>query len=126
MDAVSARTTRHFAHRVRGREVGFTPAAARAPAAFDWPENVKQLRRVVREAAARSEVIDVPHLPADVFTNAGHRLSRLQAMERDEIVRCLAQPGATVVAAAAELGMARATIYRKMTQCGIKARQLRS
>lgn len=116
----------HFAHRVRGREVGFTPAAARALTAFDWPENVKQLRRIVREAAARSEVIDVPHLPAEVFTNAGHRLSRLQAMERDEIVRCLAQPGATMVAAAAELGMARATIYRKMAQYGIKARQLRS
>ncbi|RJQ88183.1 hypothetical protein D5S19_07670 [Amycolatopsis panacis] len=59
---------RHFAHRVRGREVGFTPAAARALTASTG----RRTCRVVREAAARSEVIDVPHLPAEVFTNAGH------------------------------------------------------
>jgi transcriptional regulator of acetoin/glycerol metabolism len=117
----------YFAHRSRGRDVTFTPAAARALTAYDWPENVKQLRRVVQEAAARSEAIDVQHLPAEVFTDGvGHRLSRLQALERDEIVRCLAQPGATVVQAAAELGMARATLYRKMAQYGIRTSRLRS
>ncbi|WIX76530.1 helix-turn-helix domain-containing protein [Amycolatopsis carbonis] len=116
----------HFAHRARGRAVSFTPAAARALATHDWPENAKQLRRVVAEAAARADTVDTHHLPPEVFTTTGHRLSRLQAMERDEIVRCLAQPGATVVRAAAELGMGRATIYRKMAQYGIKNRQLRS
>ncbi|QWF85138.1 helix-turn-helix domain-containing protein [Amycolatopsis sp. CA-230715] len=116
----------HFARRTRRRDVTFTPAAARALTAYDWPENVKQLRRVVGEAAGRSEVVDAQHLSAEVFTSVGHRLSRLQALERDEIVRCLAQPGATVVRAAAELGMGRATIYRKMAQYGIKSRRLRS
>lgn len=116
----------HFAHQSRGRAVAFTPSAARALCAYDWPENVKQLRRVVQAAAARSETIDSRHLPAEIFTNAGHRLNRLQALERDEIVRCLAQQGATVVAAAEELGMARATLYRKMAQYGIDQRQFRS
>jgi hypothetical protein len=116
----------HFARRDRGRDVTFTSAASRALTAFDWPENVKQLRRVMREAAARSDVIDTQHLPAEVFTGVGHRLSRLQALERDEIVRCLSEPGATVVRAAAKLGMGRATLYRKMAQYGLNARQLKS
>lgn len=116
----------HFARRDRGRDVTFTSAASRALMAYDWPENVKQLRRVMREAAARSDVIDTQHLPAEVFTGVGHRLSRLQALERDEIVRCLSEPGATVVHAAAKLGMGRATLYRKMAQYGLNARQLKS
>ena len=71
-------------------------------------------------------MVDTAHLPAEVFSGVGHRLSRLQAMERDEIVRCLAEPGATVVQAAAKLGMGRATLYRKMAQYGLNARQLKS
>jgi sigma-54 dependent transcriptional regulator, acetoin dehydrogenase operon transcriptional activator AcoR len=117
---------RHFAYRARGREVTFTPAAARALTTYDWPENAKQLRRVVEESAARADTVDTHHLPPEVFTSPGHRLSRLQALERDEIVRCLSRPGATVVRAAAELGMGRATIYRKMAQYGIRNRHLRS
>ena len=81
---------------------------------------------MVRDAASRSEVIDALHLPAEVFTGVGHRLSRLRALERDGIVRCLAEPGTTVVRAAAKLGMGRATVYRKMARYGIKAHQLRS
>ncbi|MEV6625801.1 helix-turn-helix domain-containing protein [Amycolatopsis sp. NPDC051106] len=116
----------HFARRDRGRDVTFTSAASRALTAYDWPENAKQLRRVVREAASRSDVVDTAHLPAEVFSGVGHRLSRLQAMERDEIVRCLSEPGATVVHAAGKLGMGRATLYRKMAQYGLNARQLKS
>ncbi len=37
-------------------------------------------------------------------------------MERDEIIRCLTEPGTTVGEAARELGVSRATIYRKMAQ----------
>lgn len=92
---------------------------------YEWPENTRQLRQVVRVAAARSDVVDVQHLPAEVFTGVGHRMSRLQALERDEIVRCLTEPGATIARASAELGIGRATIYRKMAQYGIKADQLR-
>lgn len=116
----------YFAHRDRGREVTFTSAAVRALLSYEWPENTRQLRQVVRTAAARSDVIDTQHLPAETFTSTGHRLSRLQTLERDEIVRCLTAPGATIARASAELGIGRATIYRKMAQYGIKADQLRA
>jgi transcriptional regulator of acetoin/glycerol metabolism len=112
----------HFAHQDRGRGITFTPAATRALTSYDWPDNVKQLRRVVRDAVARTEIVDAHHLPAELFTGAGtgHRLSRLQALECDEIVRCLTKPGTTMVQAAVELGMARATLYRKIAQYDIK------
>ena len=38
------------------------------------------------------------------------------ACERDEIVRCLTEPGTTVTRAAEELGIGRATLYRKIAQ----------
>ncbi|MFD5007572.1 GAF domain-containing protein [Streptomyces mutabilis] len=110
---------RHFARRHRGHEVTFTPGAVRALTSYEWPENVRQLRRVVRAAASRADLVDARHLPAEVFTGARCRLSRLQELERDEIVRCLTEPGTTMAEVAERLGMSRATLYRKTARYGI-------
>ncbi|TNC24152.1 AAA-type ATPase lid domain-containing protein [Amycolatopsis alkalitolerans] len=104
---------RYFA---RQRE--FSPAAARALTAYQWPGNVRQLREVVRQAAARADVIDTRHLAPEVFTGATRRLTRIETIERDEIVRCLAQ-GASIAEASSLLGMSRATIYRKIAHYDI-------
>jgi transcriptional regulator with AAA-type ATPase domain len=111
---------RYAAARVRGREVDFTPAAEHALASCGWPDNVGQLMRVVREAAAQSEVVDVRHLPSEVLSGSHRRLTGIEAFERDEIVRRLSMPRATVTSAASELGMSRATIYRKIAQYEIR------
>ncbi|GAB6903215.1 AAA-type ATPase lid domain-containing protein [Kineosporia succinea] len=110
----------HFARAERHRDVEFTPAAAQALTGYDWPGNVRELERVVREAAARSDLVDVRHLSPSVLAARGRRLSRLETLERDEIIRCLAEPGMTLVRAAGQLGMGRATLYRKISQYGIK------
>ncbi|MFF5585744.1 GAF domain-containing protein [Streptomyces hygroscopicus] len=110
----------HFARRHRGRPVTFSTAAARALADHHWPENVKQLQRVVRDAVSRTDVVDLRHLPGEIFTSTGRRLSRIEALEREEIVRCLSEPGTTMAGAADKLGMSRATIYRKMARYDIK------
>ncbi len=109
-----------FAQRARGRDVRFTPAATRALTTYHWPGNAAQLRRVVRDAVARGDVVDARHLAAEVFSGATRRLTRIETIERDEIVRCLVEPGANVNRAAAALGMSRATIYRKIGQYGIR------
>ncbi|HEU4998331.1 MAG TPA: GAF domain-containing protein [Lapillicoccus sp.] len=114
---------RYAAARVRGRDVDFTAAAEHALQSCGWPGNVGQLTRVVREAAARAEVVDARHLPAEVLSGSPRRLTRIEAFERDEIVRCLSMPGATVTSAAGELGMSRATIYRKIAQYDIHAQR---
>jgi hypothetical protein len=110
----------HAAMRARGRQVGFTPAAQTALADYAWPGNVRELHRVVKQAAHRTDVIDLRHLPTALLSDSTHRLTRIETFERDEIVRILTQPGITMRAAAAELGMSRATVYRKIAQYGIR------
>lgn len=112
---------RHFAYRERRRPVNFTPAAERALTGYCWPENVRQLRRVIRDAAARTDVIDTRHLSPEIFSAPRQRLTRMQTLERDEIARCLSEPGITVAGAAAALGLSRATLYRKMARYDITA-----
>ena len=46
-------------------------------------------------------------------------LSRIEAFERGEIVRVLGAEGLTMADAAVELGMSRATLYRKIAQYDI-------
>ena len=109
----------HAARRARGRELGLTRAAETALRGCGWPGNVAQLQQVIRQAATRTDVIDVRHLPADVLSGSTHRLSRIETFERDEIVRVLTQPGISMREAAEELGMSRATVYRKLAQYDI-------
>ncbi|GAA2147202.1 hypothetical protein GCM10009844_24200 [Nocardioides koreensis] len=110
---------RHAARRVRGRDVDFTPGAVQALRSCGWPGNLDQLNRVVRDAATRTDVVDVRHLPSEVLSGTPHRLTRIEAFEREEIVRVLTRPGVTMKEAAEELGMSRATIYRKVAQYDI-------
>ena len=111
---------RSFAREHRHRDVQFTTRALRALTAYSWPENVRELRSVVREAVARTDVVDLHHLRPAVLSSGSRTLTRLEQLERDEILRCLTQPGATAVQAATELGVSRATLYRKIAQYGIK------
>ena len=107
---------RHAARRARGRDVELTPTAVHALTDYGWPGNVDQLDRVIRDAATRTDLIDVRHLPSEVLSGTARRLTRIEAFEREEIVRVLTRPGTTMKDAAEELGMSRATIYRKLAQ----------
>jgi sigma-54 dependent transcriptional regulator, acetoin dehydrogenase operon transcriptional activator AcoR len=110
----------HAARRARGREVDLTLAAARALTGHAWPGGVEQLQRVVRRAASLADRVDVGQLPPEVLTGAGRSLTRLERVERDEIVRVLTRPGTTVVGAARELGLSRATLYRRIAHLGLE------
>lgn len=111
---------RYAARRARGRDVALTHAAERVLQGHSWPGNVGQLHRVIKEAALRTDLIDVLHLPGELMSDSSHRLTRIESFERDEIVRVLARPGYSMKEAADELGMSRATIYRKVAQYGIR------
>jgi hypothetical protein len=110
---------RYAARQTRLREINFTGAAEKALVAHSWPDNIDELFTVIHAAAVQTETIDVSHLPAYLLGGSGRHLSRIEAVERDEIVRCLSKHGATVSGAAAELGISRATIYRRMARLGI-------
>ncbi len=58
-------------------------------------------------------------LPTEVLAGDTRHLSRIEAFERGEIVRVLGTGSPTMAEAAHELGMSRATLYRKVAQYGI-------
>jgi transcriptional regulator of acetoin/glycerol metabolism len=58
-------------------------------------------------------------LPAEARSAIRRQLSQLEALERDAIVRSLTTHGGNKTRACAELGMSRATIYRKIRDYGI-------
>ena len=110
---------RHIALRLRGREIEFTPQALRALENHPWPGNVGELAQVVRRAASHTDCVDVHHLPSSVLSGTTRRLSRIEAFERDEILRVLTSGEINMRQAAERLGMSRATLYRKLTQYNI-------
>ncbi len=110
----------HAARRARGREIEVTSAAWHALENFGWPGNVSQLHEVIRQAALQTSSVDVRHLPPDLLSGSTRKLSRIEVFERDEIIRVLTRADVTMREAATELGMSRATIYRKLAQLDIR------
>jgi len=105
----------------RGADVRLAPEAMRQLAKLPWPGNIAQLRNVLAETVAlqRSGTIGVDKLPAECRTLARRKLTQLEALERDAIVRSLIENGGSKADAAEALGMSRATIYRKIKEFGI-------
>lgn len=97
------------------------PAALAALAGHEWPGNVRQLRQVVTTALVRSMSCDitVDDLP-DGCAAAGRGLTRLELAERQALMTALRNARWDREAAARELGISRATIYRKLKRLGIR------
>jgi sigma-54 dependent transcriptional regulator, acetoin dehydrogenase operon transcriptional activator AcoR len=99
-----------------------TPEAVAALTASDWPGNVRQLRQVVATALVRSMSCDITlgDLPGDYPGAArGRRLTGLDMAERHALLAALRDAGWDREAAARDLGISRATIYRKLKRHGI-------
>ncbi|MGB3484260.1 MAG: helix-turn-helix domain-containing protein [Mycobacterium sp.] len=105
----------------RGAAVRISTEAMRQLSKLPWPGNVAQLRAVLAETVSRqrSGVIGVEKLPAACRSVTRRKLTQLESLERDAIVRCLAENAGSKAEAAEALGMSRATIYRKIKDFGI-------
>lgn len=105
----------------RGANVSLAPEAMRQLAKLPWPGNIAQLRKVLAATleVQRSGIIGVDKLPAECRSLARRKLTRLESLERDAIVRSLLDNDGSKVDAAEALGMSRATIYRKIKEFGI-------
>lgn len=88
-----------------------------------WPGNVEQLLTVLRRAVQvrRTGTIVSADLPPETRTLSRRRLTTLESMERDAIVRSLLDSGGNKTDAARALGISRATIYRKIHEYGVIA-----
>ncbi|MCJ9711706.1 sigma 54-interacting transcriptional regulator, partial [Bordetella hinzii] len=100
------------------RELGVTPcfdgAARQALLGYAWPGNVRQLRNMLRFALAMSDDgnLTLETLPPELFEHvAGGEAGPLLAL--------LHRHRWHVPSVAKELGLARATVYRRMEKLGI-------
>jgi transcriptional regulator of acetoin/glycerol metabolism len=86
-----------------------------------WPGNIEQLWQVLQRVVdhRRTGTIHPADLPPECWTVSRRLLSRLESMERDAIVQSLLDHDGNKVKTAESLGMARATIYRKIHEYGI-------
>ncbi|WP_020659653.1 sigma-54-dependent Fis family transcriptional regulator [Amycolatopsis benzoatilytica] len=107
--------------RAGSRTLSASDACVRQLMRLPWPGNVRQLDRVLAAAAhhLHGGVLDVADLPAECRTFTRRRLTKLETIERDAIVRSLAANRGSKERAASDLGMSRATIYRKIRAFGI-------
>jgi transcriptional regulator of acetoin/glycerol metabolism len=104
--------------------------ASRAIRHFRWPGNLRQLSNVLRSALALATPdphISLEHLPDEiaaaprpgappnkVAANSGSRVGTLNELELDAIRQAIEACGGNMTAAARQLGIGRATLYRKL------------
>ncbi|WP_027945589.1 sigma-54-dependent Fis family transcriptional regulator [Amycolatopsis taiwanensis] len=110
-----------LARHAKSPDLALSDACLRQLMRLPWTGNVRQLDRVLAEVSRRhrSGTIEVTDLPAECRTTARRQLTQLESIERDAIVRSLAAHHGNKERAAADLGMSRATIYRKIRAFGI-------
>jgi transcriptional regulator of acetoin/glycerol metabolism len=105
----------------KGGQLACSPEAMHLLVRATWPGNVRQLQELLQRVTQhrRSGVITPDDLPPELHAVSRRVLSALESMERDAIVRSLADADGNKVRAAKALGMSRATIYRKIHEFGI-------
>jgi hypothetical protein len=105
------------------RNVALSRDAHRLVARNQWPGNLRQLKDALAEALRRRPVgvIEAEDLPTFCHSSPRTALRPVDEAERDAIVAALRDNNGNRVAAAAALGLARSTLYRKIRQYGITA-----
>jgi transcriptional regulator of acetoin/glycerol metabolism len=112
-----------------GANVGMTEAAFAALDAYSWPGNIRQLRNVLRAAVALCEdcTIGIEDLPAEIASLAlpsplRSPIASLAQAERNALLRQLDRHGWNISSTAAQLGVSRNTLYRKLHKHNIQPR----
>jgi transcriptional regulator of acetoin/glycerol metabolism len=121
IDDIPAVAVQVLARLSGSRETHVSPAAMRVICRYSWPRNIHQLEEALRAALVKRPVGDLQpqDLPGYCHNMAGRQLTGLESTERDAIVRALHDAGGNRVQAAAALGIARSSLYRKLKSFGI-------
>jgi DNA-binding NtrC family response regulator len=109
-----------LAEHFRSADRPFADSARTALLRHPWPGNVRELRNVVQRAALlaagdRIEAEDLKLPAANVV-----RPAPVQEHDRAAIEQALARAGGVIAQAAAELGLSRQALYRRMERFGIR------
>lgn len=112
---------------------GFSPMVINAFLNYSWPGNVRELKNVIRRAVllTNSEYIEPCHLPQDIIASPeddeglktfDHRLPLneiTRKIERELIIKALAEAGGNKTKAAELLGIHRKALYRRIKSVGL-------
>jgi sigma-54 dependent transcriptional regulator, acetoin dehydrogenase operon transcriptional activator AcoR len=103
------------------RHITFSPDALQALLRAPWPGNVRELELLIRSVAAspRRGTVTLDDLPIDVMHASDDVLTHLEQLEKQAILRSLRRTEGNKKHAAAELGISRSTLYRKLRSFGI-------
>ena len=103
-----------------------SPAALAVLRRHAWPGNVRELKNTMQRAKllAAGEVITPADLGLPGASVAAHAPAAVAASgegepDREAIEQALARAGGTIAQAAAELGLSRQALYRRMDRLGI-------
>lgn len=104
-----------------GSSLRLSHQAIRVLEGYSWPGNVTELEDVLRFVVARKPIGEVQarDLPAVCFQGSSRRLSMLESAQRDAIIQALYESKGNRYKAAAALGIARSSLYRKIDSFGI-------
>jgi DNA-binding NtrC family response regulator len=112
---------RHFIHKHGGDDVlAITPDAVDELTAYHWPGNVRELENCILGMLANCEgrVLDTRDIPRALRTSLhGGQPGRtpLEDAERAAIIAALEEAGGSIAETARRLGIAKATLYRKLS-----------
>ena len=117
---------RHFIHKHGGDDVlAIAPNAVNELTSYHWPGNVRELENCILGMLANCEgrVLDSRDIPK-ALRMALHggppvRRAPLEDAERAAIVAALEEAGGNIAETARQLGIAKATLYRKISAYGV-------
>ena len=101
----------------------FSPAAEAALTGYDWPGNVRALRHAVERAVilGRDEILEPADLQLDYArpvssaeVSVAPTILNLDHLEKETIQKALRKHGFNISRTAKELGLTRASLYRRM------------
>ena len=121
--------------RMKRKITGLSPSTADQLLRYDWPGNVRELANAMEHAVAlaRTARVELEDLPEEVrhaaprptaATSGGVRA--LEDVERDYILAALDLNAGNQTQTAAQLGIASATLYRKLKSYGLLAKDKRT
>ncbi|MCH9695326.1 MAG: sigma-54 dependent transcriptional regulator [Gammaproteobacteria bacterium] len=113
-----------YSRKYGGKIRRYSEAAETALMAYDWPGNVRALRHAVERSIILAEgetiepcdlQLDYTDLPVNVDSvAAAPAMLNLDHLEKETVQKALRKHGFNISRAAAELGLTRASLYRRM------------
>ena len=112
-----------FSRRYGGSDRSFSDAAKSALHDYEWPGNVRALRHAVERAVILAEgsvigpgdlQLDYSETQPDVAPSVMPTILNLDHLEKETILKALRKHGFNISRTANELGLTRASLYRRM------------